>query len=385
MIRNATMTQISASNHITVDFSYDRWRLIQELDGEQPAVVAEVQPEIGLRYNKYFATTRKLPESGQIAAADISQVVLGWSYESDAWQLGVTLSPLLSEERGSRWCELVRFVDPDLSVHEYDAKRVGQSLADILRKPFMDMPPTQPPAPEPIPLPELPIEYGMWTIERSMTGEGLTSREGEVRLERSSSWMFGKLRQVAWYGFWAVVYTWVSTATLTNDLALPNAGTLLPDPHILPYLGLGVVALLLGMIVYHLWLVAREPDNIIISPYERSIIARRGRNVRWKINANSIQSVYATEVVKKREKRPTVYHSELNLHLVNGSFQRVIVEDEKHVDTLLPSADHISDKVKGEGVTPLDSHSVDTKLQAFALHIAECLGELPAWHDLRYK
>jgi len=379
------MTQITASNHITVDYSYDRWRLIQELEGEDPAIIAEVQPEKGLQYNKYFATTRKLPDSGQIPAVDISQVVLGWSYETDAWQLGLTLSPMLSEERGSRWCELVRFVDPDLSVHEYDAKRVGQSLADILNKPFMDMPPTTPPAPDPIPLPELPIEYGIWTMDRAMTNEGLTSREGEVRLTRSSSWMFGKLRQVAWYGFWAVVYAWVSTATLSNDLALPNAGTLLPDPSILPYLGLGIVVLLLGMIVYQLWIVTREPDNIIISPYERSIIARRGRNVRWKINANNIQSVYVTELVKKREKNPTVYHGEVNLHLVNGSFQRVLIEEEKQTDTTLPDVETMSDKRKGESVTPLDSHGVETKLQAFALHIAECLGELPAWHDLRYK
>jgi len=379
------MTQITASNNMTVDYSYDRWRLIQELDGEPPTVIAEVQPEIGLRYNKYFATTRKLPANGQIPLVDISQVVLGWSYETDAWQLGITLSPMLSEERGSRWCEILRFVDPDLSVHEYDAKRVGQALADILNKPFMDMPPTQPPAPEPIPLPDLPITYGIWTMDTAMTSEGLTSRDGEVRLHRSSSWMYGKLRQVAWYGFWAVVYAWVSMATLNNDLALPNAGTLLPDPSILPYLGLGIVVLLLGMILYQLWIVAREPDNIIISPYERSVIARRGRNTRWKVNINSIQSIYVTEVVKKREKRPTVYHGEVNLHLVNGSFKTIILEDEKHSDTLLPTADTISSRQNGEGVVPLDSHSVETKLQAFALHIAECLDELPVWHDLRYK
>ncbi len=379
------MTQISASNQITVDFSYDRWRLIEDIESEDRQLIAEVEPEVSLRYNKYFATTRKLPASGQIAIADISQVVLGWSYETDAWQLGITLSPMLAGERGSRWCELVRFVDPDLSVHEYDAKRVGQALADILQKPFMDMPPTQPPAPEPIPLPDLPIQYGIWEMDRAMTSEGLTSREGEVRLHRASSWMYGKLRQVAWYGFWAVVYTWVSAATLSNDLALPNAGTLLPDPSILPYLGLGVVVLLLGMIIRELISIMREPDNIIISPYERSIIARRGRNVRWKINADDIQSVYATEMVKKREKRPNIYHSELNLHLVEGKFQRILVEDEKLTDTLLPKVDVITDKKAGEGVTPLDANNVETKLQAFALHVAECLGELPAWRDLRYK
>ncbi len=379
------MTQISASNHITVDYSYDRWRLIQEIEGEEPKLIAEVQPNMGLRYNKYFGTTRNLPDTGEIALADISQVVLGWSYETDAWQLGITLSPKLSEERSSRWSELVRFVDPDISVHEYDAKRVGQALADILKKPFMDVPPTTPPIPEPIALPDLPIEYGIWTLDRVMTNEGLTSREGEVRLTRSKSWLYGKLRQVAWYGFWAVVYMWVSMMTITSDLALPNAGTLLPDPSILPYLGLGIVVLLLGLILYHLWMISREPDNIIVSPYERSIIARRGRNIRWKINANGIQSVYVTEVIKKREKRPSVYHSEISLHLLSGKFQLVLVEEDKQTETTFNNGDFVKTRAKGESVTPLDSHNVETELQAFGLHIAECLGELPTWHDVRYR
>jgi len=379
------MTQILASNNLTVDFSYDRWRLIQQQDGEEPKLIAEVQPNSDFRYDKYFATTRQLPAEGEVARDDISQVVLGWSYETDAWQLGMTLSPRLATSRSSRWCELVRFVDPDLSVHEYDAKAVGQALADVLGKPFQNVPPSQPPAPEPIPLPDLPLDVGIWTLQRVMTSEGLTSREGEVHLIRSKQWVSEKIRKILWYAFWVVVYIWVSTATMTSDLALPNAGTLLPDPKILPYLGLGVAVLLVGLVIQQIWQLRTEPDNLIISPYERSITARRGRIVRWKINANSIQSVYVSEVVKRREKKPTVYHCELNLHLVNGSFQRVLVDDEKITDATLPNVDDMGQKTQGEGVIPLDAHGVTTRLQAFALHIAECLGELPTWYDLRYK
>jgi len=58
------MTQITASNNITVDFSYDKWRLIQQYNGEDPKLIAEVKPKTDFRYNKYFATTRFLPESG---------------------------------------------------------------------------------------------------------------------------------------------------------------------------------------------------------------------------------------------------------------------------------------------------------------------------------
>jgi hypothetical protein len=379
------MTKITASNNITVDFSYDKWRLIQQNDGEDPKLIAEVQPESDFRYNKYFATTRHLPANGEITSDSISQVILGWSYETDAWQLGITLSPDLASERNSRWCELVRFVDPDISVHEHDAKAVGQALADVLKKPFRDVPPTTVPEPEPIPLPQLPLDVGIWTLDRAMSSQGLTSHEGEIHLTRSKSWINEKIRKIAWYALWIVIYLWVSIMTLTSTLALPNAGTLLPDPHILPYIGIGVAVLLVGLILQQLWLIRTHPDNIIVNPYERSIIARRGRHVRWKITSNNIQSVYASEVIKKRDKKPIIYHSELNLHLVDGKFQSILIEDEKMDDVTLPNIEYVQNKNGDEGVTPLDSHVMTTRLQAYALYVAECLGDLPVWYDLRYK
>lgn len=379
------MTEIIASNNLTIDFSYDRWRLIQQENGESPKLIAEVHPDSDFRYDKYFATTRHLPEVGELTRSDISQVILGWSYESDAWQLGMTLSPQLAAARSSRWCELVRFVDPDLSVHEYDARTVGQALADVLGKPFHNVPPTSPPTPDPVTLPELPLEVGIWKLERVTTHEGLTSRDGEVHLIRHRSWVTEKLRKIVWYMLWTVVYIWVSSMTIMSDLALPNAGTLLPDPQILPYLGLVVAVLLVGLVIQQIYQLRTEPDNFIISPYDRSIIARRGRNVRWKTSVNNTQSVYVTETVKRREKKSVVYHSEINLHLVNGSFQRILVEDEKLSDASLSDNLDVDYKQHGEGVIPLDSHSVATRLQAMGLHIGECLGDLPVWYDLRYK
>lgn len=377
------MTQSIASNQITVDYSYDKWRLIQ-MDNNDPKLIAEATPETGLRYNKYFATTRFLPPTGAISAQDISQVILGWSYETDAWQLGITLSPQLASARNSRWCELVRWSDPDISIYEDEAKAAGQALADVLEIPFRDVPPSSPPKPAPAPLPDLPLSVGIWTLDRVMTSEGLTSRDGELHLVRSQSYVNGKLGRIGWYTLWAVIYTVISIATLTSNLALPNAGTLLPNPQVLPYLGLVAALLLVGMIIQQIMQLLNEPDNIIISPYERSITGRRGRNIRWKVNANNIQSVYASEIVKKREAKPVVYHSELNLHLINGKFQRILVEDEKISNANIDN-DFLIKKNRAEGVTPLDTHEITTRLQAFALYVAECLGDLPAWHDLRFK
>lgn len=374
------MTQILASNNLLVDYDDANWRLIQTDDSEVK-LIAEFSPLEGLRYNKYFASTRYLPPAGVLSADDISQIILGWSYETEAWQLGITLAPELASTRGSRWCELVRWTDPDLSIYEGIARSAASALASLLNKPFQDVPPAPAPEPEPIPLPELPLEIGIWKLDTVMTSQGLTSHQGELHFVRDKSWMNNKLGRVGWYSLWVVVYTFVSIATLTSKLALPNAGTLLPDPHMLPYLGLITMILLIGLVLQQLWHIRTEPDNIIINPYERTIIARRGRNVRWKVHANNLQSVYASEIIKKKDRKPNVYHSEINLHLVNGKFQHLLVEPDQII------APHVRDSGKNlvEGVMPLDSRTASTDLQAAALYVAQLMGDLPTWYDLRFK
>ena len=109
------MPRIAVSANSLVDYSPERWRLIQVDDPAQPKLLVEAKTGLPLRYNGYFAVSRDLPESGEILGADLGQVVLGWSNESSSWQLGVTLSPEISLARSSRWFELLRFTHPDAS------------------------------------------------------------------------------------------------------------------------------------------------------------------------------------------------------------------------------------------------------------------------------
>ena len=105
------MPRIAVSTNSLVDYSPDRWRLIQVYDAAEPKLIVEAKAGLPFRYNGYFAVSRDLPEAGEIQLADLGQVVLGWSNETSSWQLGLTLSPELSLARSSRWFELLRFTN----------------------------------------------------------------------------------------------------------------------------------------------------------------------------------------------------------------------------------------------------------------------------------
>ncbi|MCE2471863.1 MAG: hypothetical protein J4G18_08180 [Anaerolineae bacterium] len=366
------MTRIAVSANSLVDYSTDRWRLIKVDDRKAPTLVLEAKRGAPLRFDAYFAASRDLPESGEILETDLGQVVLGWSNESESWQLGLTLSPEISLARSSRWFEILRFTHPDPAQHEETASRLGKALAQALDIPFASTEAgiEAEPEPEPIPLVDLPLSLGMWRLQPADDG-------GELRLLREKRWLQGRLRQIAWYGLWTVVYLWVSIATLNSELGLPIAGTLIPNPAWLPYLGLVVAALLALAIGRQILIILREPDALLINPWERTVGAWRGDKQLWKVKAGGVQSVYASEIVKKRGRRPTILHGEINLHLLDGSFLSLMIDREKIVDALLPGNDPTAEKKRIEGVHVLEPAEATTALQAAAIHIALNLGELP--------
>lgn len=376
------MTRIAVSANSLVDYSPDRWRLIKVEAPKAPKLVLEAKRGAPLRFDAYFAASRDLPESGEILQADLGQVILGWSKESGSWQLGLTLSPEISLARSSRWFEILRFAHPDPAVHEEDATRLGQALAQALGIPFAstDAGIAAEPEPEPIPLVDLPLHLGMWRLQPADE-----NGEGELRLLREKRWLQSRLRQIAWYGLWILIYLGVSIASLTSELGLPIAGTLIPDPSWLPYLGLVVAGLLALAIARQVMIILREPDALRINAFERTMSAWRGDKQLWKINAGRVQSVYASEVVKKRSRRPTILHGEINLHLLDGSFLSLMIDREKIVDALLPGSDSAAEKKRPEGVLALEPAEVTTALQAAAVHIALGLGELPVWYDRRLR
>lgn len=373
------MNQISAAENYVIDFENGRWRLTSanNSDDNLRKVMVEAISGQPLRYVTSFASTRRLPREGMLDVDIVRQVVLGWSQHDESWHLGLLLRHELADQRGSRWCELAYWPDPDQAVFADLAREAGSALADVLDRPLNVIPPRERPvkveAP-PAPLPDLPLICGDWLLDRELDGRALV-------YTRSSRWVRSHVFRVLWYLLWVVLYVILSIATLNTDLALPNAGTMLPNPELLPYIGLGAAIILFGMALYALREIFRSPDRIVVDPESATIAALRGSNAHWQYHANDLQSVYVTQVVsRKGKKKRTISHSELNLHLGGGDFRQLFQHPDQ--ETIIPIEED-EPKVAEEGIIPLKRDQIRTDVQAAALYTAEALGGLPAWYDQR--
>jgi len=371
------MNRISAAENLIIEHDDQSWRLLllYRETGEEKGLL-EARSGRPLRYARNFAGTRRLPANGTLPLDYVWQVVLGWSHDDDAWHLGLLLATDLADARGSRWCELAYWPDPDPTVFGEMARDAAQQLAAVLQTPFNLVPPRpagkrQPEAP---PLPPLPLEIGMWQLEREAGGQ--------LQLRRGGQWMRSQVRRLLWYGFWTVAFVVLSITTLTSDLALPNSGTLLPDPSILPYLGLGVAALLAGQTLWTVYQMLTKPNRIVIDSNQHAVTALRGDNQRWYKNGTDLDSVYVTQVVNRRAENNTVYYAEINLHLHTGDFKTVVQQDSKE------EINHEVTPAEGiitEDVIPLTRFEVTSDVQAAGLTIAEELGGIPCWYDRRTR
>lgn len=372
------MIEIAAANNLAIQMNADTWHLSYK--GNQ---LADADAE-GLRYVERFGISRRLPENGLIHPAAIRQVVIGWQSNDEAWHLGLVLAPEIADARGSRWCELATWPDPDQVVFEELAQRAGEGLAQVLGVPFRAVPP-QPvaPAPEvkpPPPLPALPLSFGLWSIEQDNP-----PASGQLLLIRSPRWTRGRIGRAFWYLFWALVYVGVSLLTLRSDLALPNAGTLLPNPELLPWLGLATAILLVILTFFNLFRALTAITHFVVDPIGQRIIAMNGKRVRWERKASEIRGVVVSEVVKRKRGDRTVEHGEINLHLGDKRYQYLLQQGDAISDAISPESTETETGKRNASMEPLTRETISTSLQAAGLYIAEALGGLPAYADRRLR
>ncbi len=349
------MERIAAAGNLIIEMQPDRWRLLANGSGPNEQVLLEAAPGKPVRYMTIFAHRRRLPDTGSMPADRVQRVVLGWSFRDQSWHLGLLLVPELAELRGSRWCELARWPDPQADAYRRAAVQAGEGLAGALGRPFNLVPP-QPaatPTAPPRPLPPLPQRFDLWRLE---AGRALT-------LKRAGRWSRVRLWRVIWYSLLAVVYTGLSVLTLQGRIALPN-------PAWLPYLGLAAAVLMLALAAAALYQLLVYPNTILVD--ERGVQAQRWGRPRWSHPRGDIQAVYVSQVVGKKGKKLAAVYGEINLLLQNGRFRRLFEYGEAEP---LPSA--------GEpGIFPLDQTNFDTPLQAAGLYLARAL-EAPCYLDRR--
>lgn len=369
---------ISAADNAIIKLQ-DGWQLVQ-----YDHVLAEAKPQ-GLVYNLDFGASRRLPADGLLPREAVEQVVLGWQASDETWYLGLVVVRELATLRQSRWCALVRWPDPDSSVFAELGAQAGQALAQILGVPFVHVPPkpTEPPPPT-RDLPPLPLSLGNWELRRAESAQthlGASLQPSDLYFVHTPRWRRFHLRRALWFALYAVVYVIVSLATLNSRLALPNSGTLIPSPHILPYLGLLIAVGLLISSLGQLLTLRRSESLIQLS--SDHIAWWRGSHRLRQIATQDVQSLYVSEVVKRRERGSLTEHGEINIHLGGGRFELLISQG----TPLSNAAKHPSDGPQGprqSGVYPLTRASYRTDLQAATLYLAEAL-ELPAWEDVRQK
>ncbi len=367
------MDRISAGGNLTIEHNIDHWRLLTTSNGQE-RLLLEAETGKAISYIEIFGSKRKLPKGGKLSIDDVQRIVLGWSYEDGCWHLGLLVEPELAEQRGSRWCELARWPDPDTTVFNNVAAEAGRSLARIIQRPFNLIEPertgegiTAPVSAPPPPLRSLPLEFDQWTL----------TRQSALQFIRSPQWTRQRIIRLAWYALLVVAYFVLSIVTLTQVIALPK-------PEFLPYLGIVVGVFLIGMMLYTLYELINRSSRVVID--NNGVEGKRGNNTAWQVPKESIDSVYVSEVVNRKGKKHLVYHGEINLHLKDGSFRNVLEQphtvEEDHTDAT-EKLKRKNDELE-ETVTPLTLYNAQTDLQMAGLHIAQTLG-IECQYDQRIK
>lgn len=369
-----SIKRLAAAERSIIEITETTWRLLRLNDiGEEIAHVVAQKNE-PLRYSADFASTRRLPSSRALPLYLIAQVVLGWSHEDEAWRLGLVVVPDLAAARKSRWCEIANWPDPDHEVFAKIAQEAGEALAQVLGLPFRVIPPREKPQPTPVYMPQLPIALQWWDV--------VAENPSTLALVRPARWIRARVVRIIWYFFWMAVYILLSVTTLNTNLALPNAGTMLPSPELLPYLGLvmaGVMGMLIIFIGYELLI---KPNRIIIDGTAKKVIAYHGNTMKWEKDVRHVVAVYVSHVLRKRRNKEFIQLSEINFHLGDDRFERLLEETPKQ------HQEYISDDKLKDGVYPLAPTSPDTPISAMqgvALHIARVLGGLPVMYDQRMR
>ncbi|MCB9453870.1 MAG: hypothetical protein H6672_20760 [Anaerolineaceae bacterium] len=377
------MERISAAGNLTIEMLPGQWRLMTE-NGEQTHTIVEALTGQPLSYTDLFASKRRLPDDGKLPTQFIQQVVLGWSNEDEAWHLGLVFDPELSRMRGSRWCELARWPDPDTTVFHAMADQAGRTLAMALARPYnLLQPEIKPKTAPPPPLPDLPLRFDHWQLEtiedEAARKNRLAAELGRAKplpptlqLRRIGSWTRGKALRVIWYLLLAGIYLGLSVLSLQGTLALPT-------PDFLPYIGLGAGVFFILFAFAQAITILFTPNNILISADSSSVAIRHGDSERERIEMNQIEAVYASQVLNKRGHKYTLRHSELNLLLRDGTFHALLEQPQPgYQEPLMLETD------LEEAVTPLTQANSITTLQAAALYIARTLN-VPSYDDLRLK
>ncbi|MBO9309434.1 MAG: hypothetical protein J7551_06585 [Chloroflexi bacterium] len=284
------MLSVTAADDLTIRYDSARWYLYNGR-GESGLPIVSAAPG-GMTYTPAFATARRLPESGFLTTDQIALVALGYAAEDSAWHLGVLLTPEAALGRGSRWCGLARWRADAAAA----AEPAARALAALWEKPFKLIPPESaapaPPsaAPEPsapdLLLAPLPIRASEWFF---------SAREGAYVLRRGKEWRRGLLARMLFFSLLAPLFAVLSIGALSTPFAPVS-------PAWLPYAGLGIAALLTGLVFWQ-WRALRQETCVVIDLRNQLVRLTNpsGSRVRFQFPYESAEYVLISHVVNRRK------------------------------------------------------------------------------------
>lgn len=437
------MERIAAASNLIIEVEPQRWRLLSNGGGEE-RVLVEAAPGEPLRYGESFGSRRQLPASGMLTREDIQRVVLGWSSKDNAWHLGLVLGGALVTERGSRWCGLVHWNDPNLDQYEKIATQAGQLLAEQVNRPFSVIPPNasegtahtaadtgmqptpptaqtrqpyvEPASSETIPAAAPPVRsYEMPTAASYSGAQSYEAPAAQAPVYAPPAddsqpipqpipqpalplkfelWTLKQADPMRVELVLAKSWTrgrlmrilgnvvWLVIFILLTVTTL-TAGIALPRPEILVYLGIAAIILLTVNILYNLLKTFTTANRIIFEP--EGVRWQRGKRIKKAIPADQIAEVYVSHVLSKVGKRGK---AALERALHHGEINLYLLDGEfesvlvqTQTDEMIPVTD---DPINEESVEPLTVYNARTRLQAAALKMAQVLN-LPAEYDKRMR
>ncbi len=256
------MQTFSAANNLTIEADNGLWRLFNRQSTESVPLVEATRS--GLTYQAAFARARNLPE-GMLAAPLIDRVIVGWAVEDKSWHLGLLLTADYAQERGGRWCGLLRWFDAEAQLEGTTAEASGKALAEALDKPFRFVPaelPTLEPVDPMLQVPDVvdaigttvdanaeslvtlpdvqrlspPIAIGEWALTEGRNG---------LNWERSRAWRLETLSRTVFFGVLAIIFGLLAAGELRTNYASVQ-------PDWLPLVGVIVAVLMALNALYHL-------------------------------------------------------------------------------------------------------------------------------------
>lgn len=299
------METIRTAHHLAIELDATTWRLVDGLqisdDRATPVALLEVRPD-GITCSPAFARARHLSEP-HLDPADVARVVVGWAPETHDWHIGLLLNTPAEGEHRLRWCGLASWPDGLADEHAAEARRAGEALARILDRPFHLIPPpvaqtfeaadTQPVqitqrtavAPALRRVAEEPLQAPPFVFEDCAL---VAVAKGYVWRQRARWVLQTALRAV---GFLALVVLFVvlGVGSLTSGLASVN-------PQWLPWLGLGVGAVMLVIGLRQFWKLLTVAD-VVIDTAGREV-RHQGRlfgRVRWRLPFEAVQYVLLSQ------------------------------------------------------------------------------------------